>query len=98
MTDRAFEPASADPFDAIDPDRGAAILPPPKPQAAAPKPVDPFDAIDPDRGGKIIGAQPETSATGALVRHAGEAVVPALGGLPAAGAGAASAAVRCKPT
>ena len=91
MTDRAFETPDNDPFSQINPDRGGAILAPPKAAPAQPapqKPVNPFDDLNPDRGGKIIGQQPETSATGALVRHAAESAVPALGSLPAAGAGA----------
>jgi hypothetical protein len=91
MTDRAFEPADANPFDQIDPNEQAinykassAV----KEAAAAPAAVppkaandNPFDAVD-------YKLQPGSSVGGAFARGAERSILPAAGSFPAIGAGA----------
>src|ERR1700688_903953 len=96
MTDRAFEPPSEDPFDQADnpagkPGRFAKYNPDNQEQ---PKPgrfakYNPY----PDEGiGGTAAAPTETSTTGAFARGVARGAVPAIGSLPAIGAGAEAGA------
>lgn len=89
MPDPAAENLPSDNvFDQVNPDKvGALQMPQTQAAAATPAPeANPFDAVDPDKVGDL-GAS-KSSATGAFARSAAENVVPAAGGLAAAGAGA----------
>ena len=98
MTDRAFEPSARTPediaapdkrpnrFDKYDPDINPGWTPP-----AAPRQPNRFDKYDPYPGDPVAGAvqSPGDSSTlGAFGRSAARSAVPAIGSLPAIGAGA----------
>src|ERR1700721_2014935 len=83
MTDRAYEPAGANPFDQFDPDKVGAL-----PANQNKKPDDPFEEFNPFPGQGIKAQPDQSSTTGAFARGAERSIVPALGSIPAIGAGA----------
>lgn len=100
MTDRAFEPATDDPFAPIfgakNDNKPPAEAPPTSAPASSPlaaaAPTDSEDADNPFAKIMPKAAPPKTSATGAFLHGAERGVVPALGSLPAIGAGAETGA------
>src|SRR5580700_6500090 len=83
MTDRAYESADANPFDQFDPDKVGAL-----PANQNKKPDDPFEEFNPFPGQGIKAQDDQSSTTGAFARGVERGVVPAVGSLPAIGAGA----------
>jgi len=83
MTDRAYDPADANPFDQFDPDKVGAL-----PANQNKKPDDPFEEFNPFPGQGIKAQPDQSSTTGAFARGAERSIVPALGSIPAIGAGA----------
>src|ERR1700721_3946482 len=83
MTDRAYEPAGANPFDQFDPDKVGAL-----PANQNKKPDDPFEGFTPCPRHGIKAPPDQSSTTGAFARGAERSIVPALGSIPAIGAGA----------
>jgi hypothetical protein len=83
MTDRAYDPADTNPFDQFDPDKVGAL-----PANQNKKPDDPFEEFNPFPGQGIKAQADQSSTTGAFARGVERGVVPAVGSLPAIGAGA----------